>query len=194
MSTKPVKTGRPRRYDLTPPRGFTNPDVALAAGFLQELAERVYDQVRDLPLEALDFVPGDSHLSIGWLVLHLAWAEARWIGLATGKELDPAVAARLEAGDLERYGQPPASSGEAASLVEICRKVQEELTIPALRPVAELDREMERGGLKVTLRGVLQQLTWHWTYHSGQIGLIRLLWGSDYRWTTENLRAPRPGR
>lgn len=192
MSDKPTKTGRPRRYDLSAPGGFVNRDVALGAAFLQELAARVYDQTEDLPQEGLDYVPAESGLSIGWLVLHMAWAEARWIGLATGARLDPALERRLAAGDLERYGQAPEPAGEASSLIAICRRVQEEFSLPALRTQAEPDREMQRGGLIVTLRGVLQQLAWHWTYHSGQIGLIRLLWGSDYQWTTESLRAAEP--
>jgi uncharacterized damage-inducible protein DinB len=194
MNTNPAKTGRPRRYDLNPPQGFTNREIGLGAALLQELAERVYDQMGDLPQEALDYAPGNSRLSIGWLVLHMAWAEARWVGLATGAKPDPALAARLEPGGLEHYGQTASPHGDATSLIAVCRKVQGEFTAPALAPVGGLDDEMERGGLTVTLRGVLQQLTWHWTYHSGQIGLIRLLWGSDYQWTMESMRAPTPDR
>jgi hypothetical protein len=36
------------------------------------------------------------------------------------------------------------------------------------------------------------QLAWHWTYHSGQIGLLRLLWGSDYQWRGEDIVALPP--
>jgi uncharacterized damage-inducible protein DinB len=192
MSTKPTKIGRPRRYDLSVPQGFASRELALSAAYLQELAERVYDQILDLPTEALDFTPGDSNLSIGWLVVHLAWAEGRWIGLATGAGLDPAVRARLEPGGLEHYGTAQESAGDPATLIELCRKVQREHTLPALQPIADIDEPMERGGLSVTCRGVMQQLAWHWTYHSGQIGLIRLLWGSDYQWTMESMRASRP--
>ena len=187
-----TKTGRPRRYDLSLPDGFANSELAHSAAYLQELAERVYDQIGDLPPEALDYVPEDSRLSIGWLVVHMAWAEARWVGLATGAALDPELAARVAIGDLQHYGEDPAPAGEPAGLIDLCRKIQQEFSVPALRPVADIDKPMERGGLSVTHRGVLQQLAWHWTYHSGQIGLIRLLWGSDYQWATESLRAPRP--
>ena len=192
MSRKPTKTGRPRRYDLSVPEGFANRELALSTAYLQELAERVYDQIRDLPQEALDFTPGESKLSIGWLVVHMAWAEGRWIGLATGASLDAQLRSRLEPGGLEHYGTAPGPAADAAALIELCRKVQLGFTLPALRPIADIDEPMERGGLSVTCRGVMQQLAWHWTYHSGQIGLIRLLWGSDYHWTMESLRAPLP--
>jgi hypothetical protein len=190
MSSKATRSGRPRRYDLVVPEGFSSRELALSAAYLQELAERVYDQIRDLPADALEFVPGDSALSIGWLVVHMAWAEARWIALATATPLAAPLAARLEPGALETYGAPPGPAGEAGPLIYLCRQLQLEFTLPALRPVSDLDEPMERGGLTVTVRGVMQQLAWHWTYHSGQIGLIRLLWGSDYRWTTESLQAP----
>jgi uncharacterized damage-inducible protein DinB len=36
----------------------------------------------------------------------------------------------------------------------------------------------------MTVRGVLMHLVWHWTYHSGQVGLLRRLWGQGrYKWT-----------
>lgn len=193
MSTKPTKTGRPRRYELTAPEGFAHRELALGTALLQELAERVYDQVEDLPREALDFTPGDSRLSIGWLVLHMAWAEGRMIGLATGAEVPADLAAGFQTARLDHYGEPPPPSEEPAALIERCRRMQREFTLPALRPLTDIDRPLERGGLKLTLRGVIQQLNWHWSYHSGQIGLIRLLWGSEYTWTTENLLAPGPG-
>jgi uncharacterized damage-inducible protein DinB len=193
MSTKPVKKGRPRRYDLAVPEGFVNRELALGAAYLQELAARVYDQIEDLPREALDHVPAGSNLSIGWLMLHLAWAEARWIGLATGAAPEAGLAARVQEGALERYGEPPAAAGESAELIGLCRRVQVEFTLPALRPIRKIDEPMQRAGLEVTLRGVLQQLSWHWTYHSGHIGLLRLLWGSDYQWTMDSMRSPSPG-
>jgi uncharacterized damage-inducible protein DinB len=194
MSDIPVKKGRPRRYDLPVPEGFDHRELALAVAFLQELAGRVYDQVEDLPREALDYVPANTTLSIGWLLVHLGWAEARWVGLATGTPMDTALGARLQEGALEHYGRPPGPAPEASALIQLCRRVQEEFTLPALRPVTEMDEPLERGGLEITLRGVMQQLSWHWTYHSGHIGLLRLLWGSDYQWTTESMRAPSPRR
>jgi hypothetical protein len=58
-------------------------------------------------------------------------------------------------------------------------------SLPALREIADIDREFKSKGMIVNLRGIMAQLAWHWIYHSGQIGLIRLLWGSDYSWSFE---------
>jgi hypothetical protein len=36
------------------------------------------------------------------------------------------------------------------------------------------------------------QLACHWTHHAGQIGLLRLLWGLDYQWKSEDIVALPP--
>ena len=65
-------------------------------------------------------------------------------------------------------------------LIAFCRRVQESFTFPALAKVTDIDTPFEAGERTVNVRGVVDQLQWHWSYHSGQIGLLRLLWGSDY--------------
>jgi len=75
--------------------------------------------------------------------------------------------------------------GTAAELIGCCRRVQEGYSVPALSRVADIDAPLQAGGRTVNVRGVVTQLEWHWTYHSGQSGLLRLLWGSDYVWTNE---------
>jgi len=98
----------------------------------------------------------------------MAWAEAGWVQRLTGR-------------------------GPSGELIGLCRQVQGEISVPALRGLADIDFPLERGEQTVTVRGVMSQLAWHWTYQSGQIGLIRVLWGSDYTWTMDRrLVAPRP--
>ena len=81
-----TRRGRERRYDMRPLEGLRNADVAYVAAMLDELRERVYDQVLPLPQAALDYVAGPTQLSAGRLMLHLAWAEMNWIDrLAHGK-------------------------------------------------------------------------------------------------------------
>jgi len=193
MEKTTLKTGRPRRYELAPLDGFANRDLALAAAFLQELAERVYDQISDLPLEAMDYVPAASRISISRLVVHLGWAEANWVQRLTGSQPPQELAQKLALGHLEHFSAAPVSAGGAAELIALCRRVQREYSEPVLRGIADIDLELEREHQLVKVRGVMSQLAWHWSYHSGQIGLIRLLWGSDYQWTSEKrLIAPRP--
>jgi uncharacterized damage-inducible protein DinB len=179
------KIGRPRRYDLAPIPGFANRELALQTAWLRELAERVYDQIADLPLEILDQAPGGTRLSIARLVVHLAWAEANWVRNLTGRAWPEDLTPTLDRGKLGEFDKPPESIGPAGTLIAFCRRVQERYTAPALAAVTDIDTPLQAGGRTVNVRGVLAQLHWHWCYHSGQIGLLRLLAGSDYQWTNE---------
>jgi hypothetical protein len=192
MKPLPDKIGRPRRYDLAPLPGFAHQELALRAAWLRELAERVYDQIADLPLEALDYAPGETKLSIARLVVHLAWAEVYRVASLTGEPWPESLKPTLELGKLGEFGKPPVSMGTAAELIALCRRVQADFTFPALAKVADIDTPFEVEGRVVNIRGVVAQLEWHWTYHSGQIGLLRLLWGSDYQWTNEAIVGPSP--
>jgi uncharacterized damage-inducible protein DinB len=185
MQKKPTKTGRPRRYGLPALPGFLNPELARMAAWLRELAERVYDQIVDLPPEALDFSPDDTKLSIGRLTAHMAWAEATWVSRITREPIPQDLQGTLDIGALTAFDRPPVPAGTAAGLIAFCRRVQEDFSGPALSRVADIGASLEAGGRTVNVRGVVTQLQWHWTYHSGQIGLLRLLWGSDYTWTNE---------
>lgn len=192
MMPKQTKTGRVRRYDQAPLPGFAHPELAAKAAWLRELAERVYDQIEDLPPEALDFCPGQTLLSIGRLVVHLAWAEASWVSKLTRENPPAGLQEVLDRGRLDDFDKPPAPAGTAGELIAFCRRVQESFTAPALARLDDIDSTFEAGGRTVNVRGVLAQLEWHWAYHSGQIGLLRLLWGSDYRWTNEAIVARKP--
>jgi len=187
MKEKQEKTGRPRRYALQPPAGFANTELAHGVAQLQEMAERVYDQIVDLPPEALDCTANDSHLSITMLVLHMAWAEAWWVRRIAGVEIPDSLNGEIQKGSLGNIGEPPPSGYTASTLIEICRGVQRDYSKPNLAQIEDIDEVLEKDGVTFSVRGVAGQLTWHWIYHSGQIGLLRLLWGSDYRWTSEDV-------
>jgi hypothetical protein len=106
MEKMPLKTGRPRRYDLPFVPGFSNPELAGMAAWLRELAERVYDQITDLPREALDFSPDGTNLSIGRLTAHLAWAEATWVSRITREPVPEVLKAFLDIGALTAFDRP----------------------------------------------------------------------------------------
>jgi uncharacterized damage-inducible protein DinB len=72
----------------------------------------------------------------------------------------------------------------ATPLIALCQRVSAEVTMPALSTLQDIDAEVPDARRPMTVRGVLMHLIWHWTYHSGQVGLLRRLWGeSRYRWT-----------
>ena len=183
-----TKTGRGRYYMINPIEGFSNRDAAISAAWMDEYRERVFDQIEDLPLEALNHEAAGTGLSIGRLVLHMAWAETLWIGRISGCEVPSDLAESLAPGSLEQFDKELESSPEAADLISLCRRVRDEMTIPGLKTVEDADAVCWEDGS--TFRGVLGQLQWHWIYHSGQIGLLRYEWGSDYEWTMGSPMAP----
>ena len=181
------RLGRPRRYTLKPPAGFANPELAHSAAQLQELAERVGDQIVDLPTEALDYTAQDTPLSIAMLVLHMAWAEAWWMQRISGVKIPESLNREIQKGSLDRIGEPPPSGFAAAALIDVCRRVHSDYSQPRLAEIQDIDEVRKKEGFTFSVRGVMSQLAWHWSYHSGQIGLLRLLWGSDYQWTSEDI-------
>jgi uncharacterized damage-inducible protein DinB len=175
------KKGRQRRYDVAALDGFRDQTVAWLAAALDELRERVYDQVIHLPQEAVDYVAAATGLSVGRLLLHLGWAEANWIRRLSGNDGPEDLRATLAAGALESFREAPPRTGPAAALVALCRRVRDEVTVPWLRIVAEPDAKVMEDGSST--RGVLMHLCWHWVYHSGHIGLLSFEAGYDYEWT-----------
>jgi uncharacterized damage-inducible protein DinB len=184
-----TKIGRPRRYDLRPVGGFANADVALAVAALDELLERTLDQFDDLPQEALVFAPQGTPLTIGALVIHLAWAEMGWVERIAPTSVPDDLRARLEPGRKVPKGKAVTSAETARDLKALCRRVRDEVSYPALATITDVDAIIQDPQRPLTPRGVLMHLIWHWTYHSAHIGLLRELWGSDYTWTFGSLLA-----
>jgi len=189
MNEKQDKSGRLRRYSLEPPRDFANAELAHMYAQLQELAERVYDQIVDLPDQGLDYAAPNTNLTIAMLVLHLYWAETWWVRRITGMELPESLQRHIEKGHLDNIGGPSPAGYTASALIEIGRKMQSQHSLPALSRIEDIERVLSREGVTFSTRGVMGQLAWHWSYHSGQIGLIRLQWGSDYVWRSEDVVA-----
>ena len=80
-------------------------------------------------------------------------------------------------GDLDPY------SNSAAELIALCDRVRQEVTLPGLSSIQDLEAPLSDDPRQMTVQSVLWHLIWHWTYHSGQVGLLRRLWGSRYKWT-----------
>lgn len=180
-----TRRGRPRRYDLRPPDevAYASPELALAAAALDELRARVVDQIADLPPAALAYVPERTTLSIGALVAHLVWAEIDWIQRITGCVAPTDLSIEvLDAGRAIASGENVTADFIGDDLVALCRRVRDELTVPALAQLTDPEARLGDGGPALTVREVLMHLVWHWTYHSGQIGLLRELWGAGYGW------------
>lgn len=178
-----ARPGRPRRYDIRPPEGFANQEAAYVAAALDELSERAFDLIVDLPQDALDFVPEGATNSMAMLVTHMAWAEASWVSRIASVQLAPDLEQSLRPGRQGPSGELPSFSASASRLTALCQRVRNEVTRPALALVHDVNAEIHDERRSMSVREVLLHLTWHWTYHSGQVGLLRRLWGTRYRWT-----------
>ena len=176
-----TKQGRPRRYPSAPLEGFADSDVGYHAAEIEELHERTYDLIIDLPVSAINFVAPNSALSIGWLATHMIVAEALRVSRMTEQPIPEAVTTEPNYATFTPYGTPLKHFGSGESIVALGRMVLSEYTLPVLRTVSSVDLSTGFDPLP-TLREVFRHLAWHWTYHAGQIGLIRLQWGSDYEW------------
>ena len=185
-----TKTGRPRRYDLRPAADATGGEAGGYLSALDELSERVFDQISDLSGEALSYLPPGSYLSIGKLVRHMAGAESGWITRLSGCAIPPELARALEHAGRSELATAESPPLDASGLIALCRRVREEVTRPVLTGPIDLDAPMHeriRSGSgpvgPSTARQAVMHILWHWVYHSGHIGLTRLLWGSEYDWT-----------
>jgi uncharacterized damage-inducible protein DinB len=183
MTPRHDRPSRPRRYDMQPLPGFCHPGAALAAAALDELRERLYDMIIDLPQEAMDFVPEGATNTIAMLTVHMAWAEAGWVVNITGMPIPGELEPRLLPGKQGPSGDLEPFSTSAPELIALCQRVRAEITIPRLSALESIDAEIPDRQRPMTARGVLMHLVWHWTYHSGQVGVLRRLWGSRYKWT-----------
>jgi len=128
-----TKRGRPRQYRLQALPHFASPEVGFAAAALDELRERVVDQIADLSTETLAYVPEGTTLSIAALVVHLVWAEAGWIERVTGVSAPADLRAQIDGvGRAVPAGRRASLSMAAPELVALCRRVRDALTAPAL--------------------------------------------------------------
>lgn len=185
-----TKTGRGRFYQIKSPQDFADRDIGISIGWIDEYRERVFDQIEDLPSDALNHEAPGTGITIGRLVLHMAWAEALWVGRISGLEAAPDLAESLAPGSLSDFENSPPDSPDSNSLISLGNRVRDEMTLPGMKDIKDADAVCWSDGS--TYRGVLGQLQWHWIYHSGQIGLIRFEWGSDYQWTMAGPMAPEP--
>jgi len=179
MSTK---IGRPRRFSFGEP-GVLGPELFSILEFLDELAIRTEDQVNHLPPEALNHVIPPSTLSIGRLVLHLISADRTLLATALGGADEPPYAAQLARGLIADFATAPGSLDFAPSILKehlLWRRVH---LLDRCRVPGFLDRTVDHPACR-TNRELLTHLVWHWSYHSGQIGLLAWEAGFDYTWTS----------
>lgn len=177
-----TKQGRPRRFQLNRAGDPLGAELSFALGMLEELVLRVADQIDHLPPEALNYTGPNSTLSVGRLVLHLAGADLTMLSAAAGLVPDPAWVARLDEGKLAGFADPPLDLSRAPTVLREYLEFRRAHLLVACRVPGFLDRAVDHPYCQ-TARALLGHLVWHWSYHSGQIGLTAMEAGYDYVWT-----------
>ena len=176
------KKGRPRQYQLPLDKKFPIEGVGFAMATLDELLDRVVDQFDDMGADEIDKRPDGITFSIGKLAVHMAKGEAGRLARIGGKQIAADLAGPLAHGDILDGTELPTGLRNAAVLVDILRRVREEITRPVCLELRDFEMPLEGLGILNTPKKVLMHMVWHYTYHSGHIGMIRLLLGSDYQW------------
>jgi hypothetical protein len=177
-----TKQGRPRRFSFDTDRGIGS-ELAFVLDFLDELAVRVDDQISHLPPEAFNFLGPNSMLSIGRLVLHLIGADLKMLSAMVGPTPLPPYQARLDKGLLTDFGSPPGDLSFAGQVLKEHLVFRRTHLLDRCRVEGFLERPVDHPACH-THRELLAHTVWHWSYHSGQIGLIALEAGYDYVWTS----------
>lgn len=185
--SEPSRKGRPRDYNLAPSTACANAEAAYLLALLDEATARLFDLIVDLRPEHLAAAPAGCANSIQMLTTHMTWGEVTWLGHATGVGLSDELAA------VQPAGRFPKLDLTAEQLIEQSVRVREQYTKPLLRELCDIDRVAEagadrafpRGVEAVTVRGALMHQIWHWTYHGGQVGLLRRMVGPAYSWSLE---------
>lgn len=176
-----TKQGRPRRFDFGSDASVGQ-ELAFVVDFLDELAVRVDDQISHLPAEALNFVGPNSTLSIGRLVLHLVGADLKMLSAMVGPTPLPPYQARLDKGMLTDFASPPGDLSFAGEVMKEHLEFRRPHLLDRCRIEGFLERSVDHPACR-TNRELLAHAVWHWSYHSGQIGLIALEAGYDYVWS-----------
>ena len=177
---------RGRQYSLDPLKEIRNKNVGYVAAILDEARERCIDLIQDMEEQAMWNCPAETPFSAGLLVVHMNWAEYRWLPRIGRHQLPENTIQVLERGSLNRLYEADGWNMSVPALVSLCRETREKLMIPCLQEVADLDLEIhrrtpeERGPR--TVRQILMHVIASWIYHSGQVGLITMQNGIDYQW------------
>lgn len=176
------KNGRKRNYTFARQNAAPDPEVAVQLDYIHELALRVADQVEHLPKEAFNYVAVNTQLSVGRLVLHLIGNDLKMMAMLSGSKLDTDFMTRISAGNLDNFSVPPGDIFFAKDIIKehvLTRRAESDRVVQAVK---SLDQPIDTHPKLKVARELIFHMGWHWTYHSGHIGLLAQEAGYDYTW------------
>ena len=103
----------------------------------------------------------------------MAWAEAHWLGKIAGVP-NPITQPTYDNG-MSLCGTMDTFDVAAIHTDKIIAALHHDRVHKNIEPDCS-DTPFDN------LDACLQHLAWHWTYHSGQIGLLRKFLGHEYQW------------
>ena len=177
------KSGRPRVYKFAKQSSAPDPEIAFHLDYIQELAQRVADQVEHLPHAAINYVAVNTQLSVGRLVLHLVSNDFKMMAMLSGSKLDPDFVARTTAGNLDNFSVPPGDTAFSKDIIKNHIENRKPESIKVRDNIKNMDQAIDTHPKLKTVRELILHMEWHWTYHSGHIGLLAQEAGYDYTWT-----------
>lgn len=167
------KTGRGRIYHLT----GKYPSLKTFGNTLESLDElrlRLKDLLEDVPEELGKKTPEWTANSIFYLGAHMVWAEQGWI--------ERAVNSQYPVQHVLDSGAPSIETIEKGQLLTALDMVGAQVTYVYLERLEYGEYEFTQTGPFVEIGELLQHLYWHYTYHTGQVGLLRQYVGLPYQW------------
>jgi uncharacterized damage-inducible protein DinB len=142
--------------------------------YLEELRLRLRDLIEDIPQELGNKTPEWTENSIFYLWAHMIWAEQQWIKRAVNSQYKmPEVVDSVISPDMQF---------EKGQLIIALDSVGEKITHPYLKKVEGGECVFSQTGPFEKLDELLQHLCWHYSYHSGQIGMLRRFVQQPYQW------------
>ena len=130
--------------------------------------------IEDIPQELGNKTPEWTKNSIFYLWAHMVWAEQQWVAQAVNSQyaiqnvLDSVIS--------------PEMQFEKGQLVTALDDVGEKITQPYLQKIEHKECVFSQTGPFEELDELLQHLCWHYSYHSGQIGMLRRYVQQPYKW------------
>jgi uncharacterized damage-inducible protein DinB len=169
-----AKIGRGRIYHISGKYQSLN-QFGATLEYIEELRLRLRDLIDDIPPELGNRAPEWSANSIFFLSAHMVWAEQNWIERAVNGHysiqtvLEPTPSPEIEI-DKEHL---------LLALDEVGKKI----TFVYLEHVEHGSCSFTQTGPFQELTELLQHISWHYSYHSGQVGLLRRYIGLSYKWS-----------
>lgn len=180
-----MKTSRPRSYRFKAADGFANLQVAEFDAALTECAERLHDLVYSLTSGQLCNAPAPAGFSIAQFVKHIIWGECQWIYKISDIEVPEALVQKTRGGNPADFSTMPAVDVTSDELCGLIHEGRYNYSREALKTIVDFHKEIDVTRGPADVREVLMHLTWHYTYHTGQIGLLRDFAGAEYTWLLE---------